>query len=1471
MTYLPSLHSRRRQKGVALVIVLAFIVLLTGVIVAYFSRSITDRQLSNSSFNGNNADAFARSAADIIIGDLKQEIVDGSNPPTASSGATALDIYLPMLPENLLPARNGVADQPESPFPNLIRTSLAGDSIQQPGIGSRASAVNSTDDESQNGRAISAARWNKHYYLPQANPGSGTDTTPVSTFKTPDWVYVTEEGPKIIQGADSTTIGRYAFAIYDEGGLLDVNAAGYPSTSTPGQYGSKGSMAYADLTELDTATPLTIKQIDDLVGWRNAASMAVPANFSNFSPDATAAANFFDMVQGNRTGYLTVNNTAVDNRTDQAFLSRQQLIDYANSADWGSAMENLQYLTTFTRALNQPSYVPVQSVDGAKPGYVANAPKVLAADQGGNNATGLDDEINPAFLFVRVKAQFPRNDGTTAVVGEPLVKKRFALNRLAWLTCKGPSAPRASSSDEDIQALKDAGITEDWLRQGTAENIEKYFGLRWSTGSVSGFPGNCWQYVHGRDGNAGAIMKLDSATDGRDVARSGREANFFELLKAGIDVGSIGKVGSSIPRSDSKNIRNLYDQYYQDVSVDYQLMQIGANIIDQFDADNFPTRIVFDDADNPVQSFAGIENLPYLYRIDPAVVKVVAPQLAKTNSQLIYGNGGWQNLDLATTPADAPLNSSDPALLITDTIVNTGLGATVLIPQLWNPHDWCGDRPTEALLDQTLGVEGPTKFEIFAEPSKDNPRARVIVRAGNGYDATSTHVLQADAGRSPGFTTAGFRFAGTPQLLTQANTEMRFDIPRSYEGAQLFREPTSLYRPDHPKGSNLSAPGLSSAPSAVQSGGALLPVPQDVARRYTSQNPGPPRAGYQYVGMYLGTIPLIWAKANGRSDQPDDSIWRAKYATFVTGLTLNFTLQCEDAFGNMVPYDVKEVTVGHKGINFGKISKPMARYWAGMLQPRQDGDTTYYVLDPRTGRFGFQSPAIYQLDGLDGASGMPEWSFPPFSQDHYLENSGLDPQDCAWISRDEGIMGAYRNGWGNGAAQSALNNDPGWPPGNSFDGLTPYNFPQSMGFYPGNTGQSSAIATSPWTWVSPFNAARPGLFAENVPAKMWNDNIALDVEWYYGQSTGMDQSPQLYADPDGVVRRGMGGWTDMRTAWIGPPTMQAFNPNHAALTGLPMRVAHTMGPDNLLHKMDIYRNYPPNYPSGEPVLQSEARPMILNRPFRTVAELGYTFSGTPWKNLNFSMPESGDSALLDVFCVNDTSDSRGLVAGRVNLNTRQIPVVKAILAKAYKDEWNIVDDSATSSSTNPETISEALADLQAKRLVGRTTGVLPAGVQINKMSLGARPLQNVADLVGKYVSRQPVPNLTTPAQPSYFQDPTSFDGFSADLFQPLYFASPARKTPNTDAQDDPNRPNAIVLDKAVSRRRDAPIRALANAGQARVWNLMIDVVAQTGRFAPNASDMKKFIVEGEQRYWVHVAIDRFTGELLDQQVEIVKE
>jgi chloramphenicol 3-O-phosphotransferase len=73
-------------------------------------------------------------------------------------------------------------------------------------------------------------------------------------------------------------------------------------------------------------------------------------------------------------------------------------------------------------------------------------------------------------------------------------------------------------------------------------------------------------------------------------------------------------------------------------------------------------------------------------------------------------------------------------------------------------------------------------------------------------------------------------------------------------------------------------------------------------------------------------------------------------------------------------------------------------------------------------------------------------------------------------------------------------------------------------------------------------------------------------------------------------------------------------------------------------------------------------------------------------------------------------------------------------------------------------------------------------------------------------------------------------------------------------------------------QRESIARALGDVDQTRTWNLLLDVIAQSGRFPPNATSLTNgFVVNGEQRYWVHIAIDRFTGQVIDKQIEVVKE
>jgi hypothetical protein len=271
--------------------------------------------------------------------------------------------------------------------------------------------------------------------------------------------------------------------------------------------------------------------------------------------------------------------------------------------------------------------------------------------------------------------------------------------------------------------------------------------------------------------------------------------------------------------------------------------------------------------------------------------------------------------------------------------------------------------------------------------------------------------------------------------------------------------------------------------------------------------------------------------------------------------------------------------------------------------------------------------------------------------------------------------------------------------------------------------------------------------------------------------------------------------------------------------------------------------------AGQTAAEEPSRPIILNRPFVSVADLGYVFSGTPWRNLDMMTPESGGAALMDVFCINDTSDPGALTAGKVNLNTRQAPVLQAILANAYKDQFIL-----TGTTLLPSTGSAAAA-----------TATVIAGALVARTS-GTSALGNLSELVGKWSG-----TAVYSSDGASIDGGRSYSGFSGTN-APALPTAPASSPPNLSSilYGDTTTPGYYSFAN-VERFREAAIRALANTGQTRVWNLMIDLIAQTGRYPVGASGAAAFMVEGEQRYWIHVAIDRYTGQVLDKQIEMVKE
>lgn len=330
------------SRGIALITVLSFVAILSLLLVSFMTVMRLERSASRNYSQSIRAEQLAQGALALITEDLRQEIIAASN-EIITGGVT---LYTPRTVKSILPARYG--DAAATPEPNLVRRSLSNqalvnaaypstdyDTTLVPAVqdGVLASPV-PTDENSANRRKISPARWNKPRLL--RDPGD---------FSVPDWIYVTRDGPKAFTtyspslastASDDYIIGRYAYVIYDQSGLLDINLAGSPSIADARDRNGKAFTGFADLTALPGISP---GNADDLVNWRN------PWSKANY-------ASLF-LTDGARGGFRKVlgSGTASDN----TFLGRQDLIDYTERLGSPLPSSALRFLTTFSRELNSPS------------------------------------------------------------------------------------------------------------------------------------------------------------------------------------------------------------------------------------------------------------------------------------------------------------------------------------------------------------------------------------------------------------------------------------------------------------------------------------------------------------------------------------------------------------------------------------------------------------------------------------------------------------------------------------------------------------------------------------------------------------------------------------------------------------------------------------------------------------------------------------------------------------------------------------------------------------------------------------------------------------------------------------------------------------------------------------------------------------------------------------------------------------
>jgi Tfp pilus assembly protein PilX len=632
---LPIRHS---SSGMALVITLCLIVLVTMAAVAFFTRATGNRTVEASRVNQTLAAQVAESGADYAVGRLLLEIATNSTAITNNG----IVIYYATNPASALPRRllSAGVSTTDTNYVNLVRQSVPNNSADP-----NASSDN-TATTSRNGRLVGAARWNAPMLL-----GGGGFTT---TTQLPNWIYLNKDGSvasAVTTSTASNVIGRFSYNLYDQGGLLDVNVSGYPSSVSGTNLSIlKGDLAGADLSVIP--------------GISSAANMNTFVQWRNTNSATTAISYVSNVIAAATNGFLT------PRPGDRNLLSRQDLIALARSGSYGITTNALPYLTTFTRTLNSPSWSPTNA-SGTSVDYAANRDSSASANR---------------FLpNVRVATTFTRADGTTAQVGEPLLKTCFPLSRLAGIGRTGVNATGGTTLVSGAPSL------------ATAATIQRDFGLVWSAGR--------WLYA----GPSGSAALTTIATLG---SVSGREPNFFELLKASILSGSLGREFGNGLSSASPNQATL------DLNKDRQIIQLGLNIIDQYDGDSYPTQCSFNGA-----NLYGIENLPYLNRVYMHFYRPPSP--GPTNNVNAYWIGEVWNPHRGAPPTPSTAGPSNFRFSVNGgSLPSSSAGGTAI--------DHNG-----AVVDVTGGYTNTSNIQ-FTNPGVSNPLILLPPSATSTFGANNS-------------------------------------------------------------------------------------------------------------------------------------------------------------------------------------------------------------------------------------------------------------------------------------------------------------------------------------------------------------------------------------------------------------------------------------------------------------------------------------------------------------------------------------------------------------------------------------------------------------------------------------------------------------------------------------------------------------------------------------------------------------
>ncbi len=439
------------------------LILMSVLLLAFFSRALLNRQIAFSSTNLAKADLMARASLDFVIGEIRQEI-ESDSAITTSNGFTLLQ---PLTSASRIPQRSGIAGADANGALTLAK-------VTAPGVSLGGGVVTASDDSiSQAGGGsrhfVSAQRW-----FGSGGPSLGSQTN------VPTWIYLTRgqgiSTAPLVEDAKnrasgSYVNGRFACTVYDVSGLLNANVAGFPTAMT-NQAATKTSAAYADLTAI--STNFTAADVQQFVAWRNPLASASASRFAKWATGVstnTSDATDALLLRVARGGHLQVASG------ENAFLSRRDLLRTTNSSVAFSSAA-LSGVTHFSRTVNAPIWTPPFNSTNT-PNYFGGSGTVAVAYAGNADAPAATNRNVPnvRFSFSGTVNRHADDGSVTPVAvraGQPLVGRRFSLAKLAWLTYKGPSATLPASDPQYNAAGTAAAISAAFVEPRLFIGIHSY-------------------------------------------------------------------------------------------------------------------------------------------------------------------------------------------------------------------------------------------------------------------------------------------------------------------------------------------------------------------------------------------------------------------------------------------------------------------------------------------------------------------------------------------------------------------------------------------------------------------------------------------------------------------------------------------------------------------------------------------------------------------------------------------------------------------------------------------------------------------------------------------------------------------------------------------------------------------------------------------------------------------------------------